>query len=177
MQYYYYRIEKGKLEEGSGSFIPEGYAPYTLGQEPQELLDARAPSLPDAIAAARARLSTQTNAAILAGFTHTVQGAAYRFGYDAEDQGNFAKANAAALLALVTQNTAFTQPWRGWKDNQPHVLTLTVEEYLTLSRAGGAHQVALQEAHWVRDAKLLEAASLEALRKLEAEYGLVEVQP
>ncbi len=42
---YYYKIVNGYPQEGSGIFVPEGFSEYPQGQEPQDLLAARKPTL------------------------------------------------------------------------------------------------------------------------------------
>ena len=36
----FYKIENGKAQVGSGTFVPESFIEYIGGQEPQELLEA-----------------------------------------------------------------------------------------------------------------------------------------
>lgn len=36
----FYKIENGQAQVGSGTFIPESFIEYIVGQEPQELLEA-----------------------------------------------------------------------------------------------------------------------------------------
>ena len=38
----FYKIEKGKAQVGSGTFVPPEFQEYEVGQEPQELLEALA---------------------------------------------------------------------------------------------------------------------------------------
>lgn len=121
------------------------------------------PTLEEACDIKLAELTIKTRATILAGFSHTLRGQAYHFGYDEEDQGNFSKANSAALLAVIQQDSSYRQVWRGWIDTKPHVFQLTVEEYLALSRAGADHQLWWQQRHWKKEAAIHAAESLEAL--------------
>ena len=109
------------------------------------------------------RLQAETRARILSGFSHALRGVAYRFGYDEEDQGNFSKANSAALLALMTNDADYRQVWRGWLEGEPQVFQLTAEEYLALSRAGADHQLYWQQRYWEREAAVRAASSLDEL--------------
>ena len=36
----FYKLENGKAQVGSGTFVPESFIEYIVGQEPQELIDA-----------------------------------------------------------------------------------------------------------------------------------------
>lgn len=36
----FYKIENGVLQVGEGNYIPDGFVEYTVGSEPQELLNA-----------------------------------------------------------------------------------------------------------------------------------------
>ena len=36
----FYKLENGKAQVGSGTFVPESFIEYTVGQESQELLEA-----------------------------------------------------------------------------------------------------------------------------------------
>lgn len=36
----FYKIENGQAQVGSGTFVPESFIEYIVGQEPQELLEA-----------------------------------------------------------------------------------------------------------------------------------------
>ena len=38
----FYKIENGKAQVGSGTFVPDTFIEYIVGQEPQELLEALA---------------------------------------------------------------------------------------------------------------------------------------
>lgn len=120
-------------------------------------------TLEEAKAQVLARLTASTRATILGGFGHSISGNLYHFGYDDEDQGNFAKANSAALLALVQQDSEYSQVWRGWFDGEPKVFRLSVEEYLALSRAGADHQLWWQQRFWEKEAAVKAASSFEEL--------------
>ena len=108
-------------------------------------------------------LAVKTHDAIVGGFDYGIDGVVYHFSYDEEDQGNFAKANSAALLALITEDSGYCQVWRGWIGEEPHVLELTVTQYLALSRAGADHQLWWQQRYWEKEAAVKAASSFEEL--------------
>ena len=156
------------LTEADYATVVAFYA--TLWQTEKDRLDAEAnrpPTLAEARDDALDRLAAKTRDTILSGFDHELRpGEKYHFGYDEEDQGNFAKANSAALLALMMQDSGYTQVWRGWQGETPHVFQLTAEEYLGLSRAGADHQLWWQQRHWEKEAAIKAASSLEELNRI-----------
>jgi len=50
---YFYKIVDGKAQAGSGNTTPSDFTEYTLGNEPQELIDGLSYQTPEEIANAR----------------------------------------------------------------------------------------------------------------------------
>ena len=141
--------------------------PYVLLWEAERARQDEIANRPPTLEESRdARLTSLLNSIknkILAGFQHTINGKAYHFSYDEESQSNFAKANSAALFAVITGDTTFRQTWRGWQGDTPTVFSLTAEEYMGLSSAGGEHQLWYQKHCWEKEAAIRAASSVEEL--------------
>ena len=95
-----------------------------------------------------AEISAKAKEMIFAGFEYEIEGISYKFSYDEEDQRNFSKANSMALLSLLTHDVTYRQEWRGWKGRRSKVFSLTAQDYLNLSQAGGVHQIKYQKLCW-----------------------------
>ena len=132
----------------------------------QDEIVNRPPTLEEAREARLAFLLSTTRNKILAGFQHVINGQTYHFSYDEESQSNFAKANSAALFAVITGDAGFRQTWRGWQEDTPFVFNLTAEEYMGLSRAGGEHQLWYQKHCWEKEAAIKAASSIEGLNAI-----------
>ena len=95
-----------------------------------------------------AEISAKAKEMIFAGFEYEIEGISYKFSYDEEDQRNFSKANSMALLSLLIHDVTYRQEWRGWKGRTAKVFSLTAQDYLNLSQAGGVHQIKYQKLFW-----------------------------
>ena len=139
---------------------PDGYCTPEEWAEMHPAPPAEPPPLADVKAAKIAAIDANTSRLILAGFDYEVAGTAYRFGYDAEDQGNFTKATLAATLSIVMQQP-FGQPWRGWRDGEPNTLMLDAQGMIALATfAGVNHQQGLLQSGWDLTAHVRECGTL-----------------
>lgn len=113
-----------------------------------------------------AAIAAETGAAITHGFFYEIQGQPYFFSYDTTDQGNFTKASVSATLAL-TQGIPWTQIWRGWQGETPHILTLSLQEFLGLATyAGKDHQESCLAAGWARQDAAMKAQTINELESI-----------
>ncbi len=126
-----------------------------------------AQKLEAAKAAKLARIDAETSAAILAGFTHTMNGAEYRFSYDTFDQQNFADAANAALLGLISGDSGQRVTWNGYKaDGSLARLDLDCQGFLGLYAHGAlAHKAGQMERGGRRKAA---AQAAQTLAEVEA---------
>lgn len=124
------------------------------------------PTLAELIKKETDKMDAITEAKILAGFDHVVNGKQYHFSYQQSDQINFSQMNSKALLCLSGQLnvpgiTDGKIEWRGHADGMSYTLQLTPTEFLMLSAAGGLHAQAMLSAGWdVKNA--LQACQTEA---------------
>lgn len=139
-----------------------------LGPLPEGWSDEAPPPSLDAVKERRiAEVDARTSALILAGFDYDIAGSVYRFGYSAEDQGNFTKAAVSATLALINNQAEYRQPWRGWGGDVPHTLSLTAQEFLALATyAGKDHQERCLASGWTLTEAIRNAATVEEVKAI-----------
>lgn len=109
----------------------------------------------------KARIDTETSAAILAGFDYAVDGVTYHFSYDTFDQQNFADtANVCIMKQAGMSGLTDSVTWNAYMpDGELERLTFDASGFLALY-AGGAmkHKNETMQRGWERKAAV-EAAT------------------
>ena len=101
----FYKIENGQVQVGSGQIVPESFTEYTVGQEPNELLEAlETERLEKEEQALKLEQSKARDEAMFAGTTYTLNDIDYKISFTKEDGDGLVQVKSAFELGL-TQTT------------------------------------------------------------------------
>lgn len=101
----FYKIENGQAQVGQGTFVPESFIEYIVGQEPNELLEAlETERLEQEEQALKLEQSKARDEAMLAGATYTLNDTDYQISFTKEDGDGLVQVKSAFDLGL-TQTT------------------------------------------------------------------------
>ena len=96
----FYKIENGKAQVGSGTFVTEGYIVYE--NEPQELIDALAPEKQEQKEQAlKLEQSKARDEAMLAGSTYNLNNEDYKISFTKDDGDGLVQVKSAFELGLT----------------------------------------------------------------------------
>lgn len=98
----------------------------------------------------------------------------FHFHTDPDDQSNFGDAAALYIINVVTNNTNYTQNWRGWIGNTAYTLTFDLVTYNAFGLAYAAHKNNTLATGWLWKAAVLAATSVTELRDIFTGYGVTE---
>lgn len=105
----FYKIEKGQTQVGQGTFVPESFIEYTMGQEPQELQEALQKGQKEQEEQAlKLEQSKARDEAMLAGATYTLNDTDYQISFTKEDGDGLAQVKSAFELGLTQTNIHFS---------------------------------------------------------------------
>jgi hypothetical protein len=171
------QVENHKGREGYMDGKP--FTIKTYGPLPDGWSDTPPPpTLEEARAAKLAAIDAETSAAILAGFTYTIDAGngpePLHFSYDSFDQQNFADtANVAIMAQSGTKGLPTSVTWNAYRDWTPETggelarLTLNPAEFLALYTEGAiAHKAAQMELGGQRKAAVEAASSIEEVEAI-----------
>ena len=101
----FYKIEQGRAQVGQGTFVPESFIEYTMGQEPQELQEAlQKEQKEQEEQALKLEQSKARDETMLAGATYNLNNEDYQISLTKEDGDGLAQVKTAFELGL-TQTT------------------------------------------------------------------------
>lgn len=101
----FYKIEEGKAQVGSGTFVPESFIEYIVGQEPQELIDAlQREQKEQEEQALKLEQTKARDEYMLNGATYMLNNTDYQISFTKEDGDGLVQVKSAFELGL-TQTT------------------------------------------------------------------------
>lgn len=119
----FYKIEQGKAQVGSGTFVPDGFIVYD--NEPQELVDALSLEKQEQEALKKIEEDKKSRAsAMLAGAVYTIDGKDYIISFTKDDGDGLTQVKSAFDIGLSATTIHFEN---GTK------LPITGEEFLPFS--------------------------------------------